>query len=193
MEKKYTYDYPKLSLTTDAVVFGYDFINNDLKVLLIQRANQPFKDRWALPGGFVDMNETVEESVKRELKEETNLEDIFLEQLQTFSQLGRDPRGRTVSVVFYGLINMNKYTPKPGDDAQNVEWFSIKKTPFLAFDHGEIISKAIIQLHNKIKYEHIDFLFIPKAFSLLQLENIKKSLIFKKLNGNKRRITIFNK
>ena len=176
MEKKYTYDYPRPALTTDAVVFGYDFVNNDLKVLLIQRANSPFKDRWALPGGFVDMDETVEEGVKRELKEETNLEDIFLEQLQTFSKLGRDPRGRTVSVVFYGLINMNKYTPKPGDDAQNVEWFSIKKTPFLAFDHGEIISKAIIQLHNKIKYEHIDFLFIPKAFSLLQLENIKKIL-----------------
>ena len=176
MKEKYVYDYPRVALTTDAVIFGYDFVKNDLKVLLIQRANPPFKDRWALPGGFVDMDETVEESVLRELEEETNLKDIFLEQLQTFSKIDRDPRGRTISVAFFGLINMNKYIPKPGDDAKNVDWFSIKKTPFLAFDHDEIVSKAIVRLNNKIKYEHIDFLFIPKAFSLLQLENIKKIL-----------------
>ena len=176
MKKKYSYDYPRPALTTDVVLFGYDFIENNLNILLVQRANQPFRDRWALPGGFVDMDETVENCAKRELKEETNLEDIFLEQLQTFSKIDRDPRGRIVSVVFFGLINMNKYKPKPGDDAKNVKWFSIRKLPLLAFDHDNIVSKANLRLYDKIKYEHIDFLFIPKAFSLHQLESIKKIL-----------------
>ena len=175
-QKKYTYDYPRPALTTDAVVFGYDLKEDDLKVLLIQRANEPFQDKWALPGGFLDMNETVEECAKRELFEETGLEEVILEQLQTFSELGRDPRGRTVSIVFFGLINMHKYEPKPGDDAKDVRLFSIKKLPQLGFDHNSIIKLAMLKLHNKIKYEHIDFLFIPKAFSLYQLENIKKIL-----------------
>src|SRR5689334_9851507 len=100
----YTYEYPRPSLTVDAVVFGFD--DQDLKVLLIQRGLEPFLGRWALPGGFVRMDESLESSVRRELKEETGLGNIFLEQLYTFGDTGRDPRGRVVSVAYYGLVKL---------------------------------------------------------------------------------------
>lgn len=135
----FTYKYPRPALTVDAIVFRK---TPDLQVLLIQRLHEPFKEMWAFPGGFVDMDEIVEVAVERELEEETALTGIVLKQFQTFSAIDRDPRHRTVSVVFYGFAN-EKAIPKAGDDAKNVRWFGLDNLPELAFDHQEILKKVV--------------------------------------------------
>lgn len=139
----YTYDYPRPALTVDAVVFRQGEI---LEVLLIQRKHYPFEGMWALPGGFVDMDETVEEAVVRELYEETHLKFDQLKQLHTFSALGRDPRGRTVSVTFYGKITIENAEVQGGDDASDAKWFRMSQLPELAFDHIEAIQMAFERL-----------------------------------------------
>lgn len=142
----YSYEYPRPALTVDAVVFketakGY-------AVLLIERRNEPFRGKWALPGGFMDMTETLEEAVTRELQEETGLRLSHLKQLHAFSALKRDPRGRTVSVVFWGITEEDQQI-KAGDDARAVGWYYMDDLPHLAFDHKEIIQMAIGKLQDK--------------------------------------------
>jgi len=139
----YTYPYPRLSLTVDAAVFK--IIDSKKFILLIQRKNEPFLGKWALPGGFVDMDETLETAVSRELEEETGLINIELKQLHAFSELNRDPRGRTVSVVFWGIIK-NEAIPISGDDAADARWFEIENLPELAFDHDEVVKMALKKL-----------------------------------------------
>ena len=136
----YTYDYPRPALTVDAVIFRWN--GNRLEVLLIRRKHYPFEGMWALPGGFVDMEETCEEAIVRELMEETSLEVPVLKQMHTFSALGRDPRGRTVSVTFSGVADIEKSAVKGGDDASDARWFQLDKLPELAFDHIEAIRMA---------------------------------------------------
>ena len=138
----YTYAYPRPALTVDALIFS----NGRSKVLLIQRGNTPFKDQWALPGGFVGMNETLEEAVERELFEETGLDNLKLKQFHAFSAPDRDPRHRTISVVFTGYANPGTFKPRAGDDASDAQWFDIVRLPSLAFDHKEIIEMAIREL-----------------------------------------------
>ncbi len=145
----FTYKYPRPALTTDALLFLFDKSQNELSVLLIQRKNEPFKDNWALPGGFLDMDETAEQCVIRELKEETNVVFDNLQQLYTISTPDRDPRGRTISVVFWALID-EKIDVNAGDDAKNVKWFSVFKLPEMAFDHSQIINYAINELKNRV-------------------------------------------
>jgi len=137
----YTYKYPRPALTVDCVIFSADTGNRE--VVLIQRENYPFEGMWALPGGFVDMDETVEEAAARELKEETGLSGMDLEQLHTFSAIDRDPRGRTISVVFYGFADKDEKSIVAGSDARNVKWFNIDNLPELGFDHNEIIDLAL--------------------------------------------------
>ena len=141
----YTYKYPRPAVTTDAVVF---FENNDgWEVLLIRRKNNPFKEMWALPGGFVEMDETLEEGVVRELEEETGLTGIKLEQLHAFSTVDRDPRGRTIGVAFWGFTTKENSTVKGGDDASEAKWFSVNSMPALAFDHREIFEMALWEIN----------------------------------------------
>ncbi len=137
----YTYKYPRPALTVDIIIFKKE--NDDIKVLLIQRDNPPFKGQWAFPGGFVNIDETLENAAKRELQEETALTDVELKQLYTFGAIDRDPRFRTVSVVYYGFTNLNNDKVKGGDDAQKAQWFLINKIPKLAFDHNEILKMAL--------------------------------------------------
>jgi 8-oxo-dGTP diphosphatase len=132
-----TYKYPRPALTVDAVVFR-NMTNTE--VLLIQRGAEPFKDMWAFPGGFVDMDETVETAAARELLEETGINEIKLHQFHTFSAINRDPRHRTVSVVFVGFTELIT-EPNAGDDAKNAKWFDLRNLPNLAFDHAEILEK----------------------------------------------------
>ena len=141
----HTYKYPRPSLTVDAVAFRRK--KESFELLLIQRKHEPFEGRWALPGGFVDIDETLEEAVTRELKEETNLTGVELNQLHAFSALGRDPRGHTISVVFWGVLNTDQEIVA-GDDAENAKWFNLDQLPELAFDHHEVINFAI----GKIKF-----------------------------------------
>ena len=145
----YCYDYPRPAVTVDAVVFKQK--DNTVQILLIRRNRDPYKNCWALPGGFVEMDESLDTAVARELSEETGLTDISLVQLYTFGNPGRDPRGRTISVAFVGICKTN--TPIQGnDDAAEAHWFSIENLPELAFDHDLIIVKAIEWLKAKNTY-----------------------------------------
>ena len=138
---KYTYDYPRPSVTVDMIVTRN--VSSGVELLLIQRLNPPFKDQWALPGGFVDMDEALVHAAARELAEETGLTDVELKQFKAYGEPGRDPRGHTISVVFIGQV-VHNVKATAGDDAKKVNWFNIKKLPPLAFDHNEIIGEAFI-------------------------------------------------
>jgi len=140
----YTYDYPRASVTVDIVVFCK--FDQTLKVLLIQRGNPPFKDQWAFPGGFIEMDETLLASAHRELEEETGLTGVHLEQFRTYGDPGRDPRGKTVSVIFYGFVQPANSAVKGGDDAQNAAWFPVDDFPKLAFDHQKILTELLPEL-----------------------------------------------
>ncbi len=135
-------EYKNPALTTDILVFAKE--QENITVLLIKRKNPPFQDKWAIPGGFVEYDEEIDDAAKRELEEETNIKGVELEQLRTFGKVGRDPRGRTVSVVYYAFIeDASKLDVKAQDDAKEVCWFSINNLPKLAFDHAEILDYAL--------------------------------------------------
>ncbi|MBE0637120.1 MAG: NUDIX hydrolase [Bacteroidales bacterium] len=137
----YTYEYPRASVTVDIVVFcKFDDI---LKVLLIQRGNEPFRDQWAFPGGFIEMEETLLNTAQRELEEETGLKGIDLRQFKTYGDPGRDPRGRTVTIIFYGFAEPKNSSVTGADDAKNAGWFAVDKIPILAFDHQKILDDLL--------------------------------------------------
>ncbi len=138
----YTYDYPRPALSVDAIIFKKE--QKRVYVLLIQRGHPPFEGMWALPGGFVDMEETLEEAVARELQEETGMTGIDLTQFRAFSALDRDPRFRVVSVVFTGMASPTDVA-RAGDDARQAQWFPIDIMPKLAFDHSAIMKMALKQ------------------------------------------------
>ncbi len=172
----YTYEYPRPSVTVDCIIFGFD-VKSALKVLLIQRGREPFKDKWALPGGFVDMEETLEEAALRELEEETGLRDIFIEQLYTFGEPGRDPRGRVISVAYFALVNLIEHDVKASSDAKNAQWFELDKIPPLAFDHEDILSVAVKRLRAKVRYQPIGFELLPEQFPLSQLQSLYETVL----------------
>lgn len=171
----YTYAYPRAALTVDCVVFGFD--EGELKVLLIQRALEPFKGRWALPGGFVRLEETLDEAARRELEEEAGLKDVFLEQLYTLGTVNRDPRERVVSVAYYALVRLAAFTAKAATDASDAQWFPISTVPKLAFDHAEILATALARLKGKVRYEPIGFELLPPKFTLSQLQHLYESVL----------------
>ncbi len=171
----FTYKYPRAALTVDCVVFGYD--EGELKVLLIERGLDPFKGRWALPGGFVRVDETLDEAARRELAEEARLKDVFLEQLYTFGAVDRDPRERVVSVAHYALVKLSKHRAKAATDAVNAEWFPISKAPKLAFDHREILATALARLKGKVRYQPIGFELLPLRFTLSQLQHLYEAVL----------------
>ncbi len=141
----YTYDYPRPAVTVDIILLRNAC--ESPQILLIQRLNPPFQNQWALPGGFVDMDETLEEAAIRELEEETGIKGVLLSQFNAYSTVDRDPRGRTISMVFSGIAKKNDI-PVAGDDAKKAQWYDIKTLPDLAFDHAEIISdmKSIMKM-----------------------------------------------
>ena len=175
----FKYEFPRVLLAVDAVVFAYD---EELKILLIKRGIEPFKGEWALPGGFLRVDETLEEAVKRELKEETNIDQLYLEELQSFSSVDRDPRDRVVSVAYYALVNLENYKIKADTDASDVKWFSFNDIPKLYFDHKLIIEKAIERLRNKIEYKPIGFELLPEFFTITQIQNLYEVIFGKQLD-----------
>jgi 8-oxo-dGTP diphosphatase len=178
---KYTYDYPRAALTVDCVVFGLDD-RNDLKVLLIERDLDPYKGRWALPGGFVHLDETLEEAALRELREETGVEDVYLEQLYTVGTVDRDPRERVVTVAYYALVKLSDHKLRAATDASDAGWFSLDKLPKLAFDHHEITDMAFTRLQGKIRYQPIGFELLPKKFTLTQLQRLYETVLDRALD-----------
>jgi 8-oxo-dGTP diphosphatase len=171
----YTYEYPRGALTVDCVVFGFD--ESELKVLLIQRGIPPFKGKWALPGGFVRVDETVDDAARRELLEETGLKNVFLEQLYTFGALKRDPRERVVSVAYYSLVKLSEHPAAGASDASDAAWFPISKPPALAFDHSEILETALARLRGKVRYEPLGFELLPEKFTLSQLQHLYETVL----------------
>ncbi len=171
----YTYQYPRAALTVDCVVFGFD--EGELKVLLIQRALEPFKGKWALPGGFVRVDETIDDAARRELAEETGLRNVYLEQLYTFGELGRDPRERVVSIAHYALVKLSDHRAKAATDAANAEWFPMSKTPKLAFDHTDILAAARARLKGKVRYQPIGFELLLPKFTLSELQHLYEAVL----------------
>ena len=149
---KYVYDWPRPMVTVDAAVFT--FSDDKAKVLLINRGNEPFKGKWSLPGGFVEIDEELEDAVARELAEETGLVNVTLEQMRTYGNVGRDPRGRQITIVYMGIATEGLGKIKAGDDAAEVRWFDIEKLPKdMAFDHNEVAKLAIGKLKRKKIYQ----------------------------------------
>ena len=176
----FTYKYARPALTVDCVVFGLD--EEDLRVLLIQRDLDPFGGKWALPGGFVDVNETLDDAARRELLEETSIDVTYLEQLYTFGAVDRDPRDRVVSVAYYALVKLSDYRVQAATDAGNVGWYSIGKTPKLAFDHASILRLAHDRLQAKVCYQPLGFELLPNRFTLRQLQQLYETILGRSLD-----------
>ena len=170
-----TYEYPRPALTVDAVVFGLD--DEDLKILLIRRALEPFQGRWALPGGFVRVEESLEEAVRRELQEETGIAQLFLEQLYTFGAVDRDPRERVVTVAYYALVKLSDHRIKAATDARDAAWFAVSEARGLAFDHDRIVAAALERLKGKVRYQPIGFELLPPRFTLSQLQRLYETIL----------------
>ena len=175
-------DVQKIKIAVDAIVFGYSKTDG-VSVLLIQRKYEPFKNGWAIPGGFVLEHESLETAVKRELQEETGIEVNYLEQLYTFGEPKRDPRQRVIAVAYFGLVKTSQYQQlKASTDAENAKWFSIKKLPALAFDHKQILNAAIDRLRTKIRYQPIGFELLDKKFPFSDVEKLYAALLDKEIN-----------
>lgn len=170
-----------IRVSVDGVVFGYD-PEEGVSVLLIKRKYEPFKQQWALPGGLVKNDESLEAAVKRELKEEANVDVRFLEQLYSFGEPERDPRNRVVSVAYYALVRPKDYQLLAQTDAEDVAWFNMNKLPKLAFDHKLIIDHAIKRLRGKLAYEPVGFELLDKKFPFSDLEKLYQSLLLHELD-----------
>ncbi len=167
---------PCLSLTVHIVIFTLR--EKRLNALLIQRGEPPFKEMWALPGGFVNAAEGLEEAALRELQEETGLNQAYLEQLYTYGEPKRDPRGRIITVAYYALIPADApIRSEGGSDARQTDWFSIESLPALAFDHLEIIEYALRRLRYKLEYSAVGFELLPEEFSLSELQQIYEMIL----------------
>ncbi|MBU2951090.1 NUDIX hydrolase [Tamlana agarivorans] len=164
-----------IKLSVDAVVFGYE--SGTISVLLIKRKYNPFKGKWAIPGGFVLNDESLEEAVERELREETGVQINYLEQLYTFGNPKRDPRGRIISVAYFGLVHPNAFKIYASTDAEEVHWFKINELPELSFDHKEILDLAISRLQSKITYEPLGFELLDEKFPFSDLEKLYTTLL----------------
>ncbi len=170
-----------IKVAVDAVVFGYD-AEEGVLVLLITRKFEPFQKFWALPGGLVKEDESLEEAVRRELKEESGIDVSYLEQLYSFGKPERDPRNRVVSIAYYGLVRPKDYQLSAQTDAEDVAWFNIKKLPRLAFDHKLIVETAINRLRGKLAYEPVGFELLDKKFPFSDLEKLYQALLDKDLD-----------
>lgn len=172
-EQKFCYKYPHPSVTTDCVIFGFDGVR--IKVLLIERGVEPFKGKWALPGGFMKIDESADECARRELEEETGLKAASVEQFHTFTDVNRDPRERVITVAYYALVKLSEVCG--GDDASKAQWFSEEDIPSLAFDHDRIMRMALNRLKERICFEPIGFELLPEVFTMPELQNLYEAIL----------------
>ena len=170
----YTYEYPHAAITADCVIYGFD--GEHLKILLIERGQEPYKGMWALPGGFMRMDETIEQTARRELYEETGLTDVYMSQFKMFSNVDRDPRERVVTVVFMALIRPSDYELVAGDDAAGAMWFDEDSLPPLAFDHAGIIAEAHRYLEEMLRLRPVAFRLLDKTFSMGELQRVYEEI-----------------
>jgi len=171
----YSYEYPHPAVTTDVVLFT--ILDGRLQLLLIRRGAEPCKGQWALPGGFLNIDEDLEDCALRELEEETGISGVYVEQLRTYGRPGRDPRERVISVAYYALAPSEHLTPRAASDAAEASWFPVARLPQLAFDHDEIIRAAHERLVAKLDYSTIAFQFMPERFTLSELQDVYEILL----------------
>jgi 8-oxo-dGTP diphosphatase len=176
----FQYEFEHPAVTVDIVVFTLR--DECLQLLLIKRALEPFRGEWALPGGFIKMDEDLEQSARRELREETGIEDIYLEQLYTFGAPQRDPRERVISVAWYALIPSSQLALNATTDADDAQWFAMDELPDLAFDHAEIVRLAHQRLVDKTDYSTLAFQFLPGEFTLQELQQVYETILLKTLD-----------
>jgi len=167
-------------LAADCVVFT--ILHKELKILLIRRKNEPFRGRYALPGGFVELHENLKEAALRELAEETGVKNIFLEQLHTYSDVKRDPRARIISVAYLALISADDLKLHATTDAELAQWFSVYHLPELGFDHHTIVEDALQRLRVKLETTNIAFQLMPDKFTLSELQNAYEIILDRKLD-----------
>jgi 8-oxo-dGTP diphosphatase len=172
--------YDRPSVTVDVVVFTLH--KDELQVLLIRRGDPPFKDSWAIPGGFVESGESLEEAAARELHEETGLSLPYLEQLYTFGDPGRDPRGWVISIVYFSLVPAEEAHLRAGDDATEAAWQPAYALPKLAFDHAKILDSALTRLRYKLEYSAVGFQLLPDVFTLTELQSAYEIVLDEKLD-----------
>src|SRR5262245_60935772 len=187
----FKYEYERPALTVDCVVFGLDLEEASLKVMLIERDAEPFAGVWAIPGGFVRSNETLIEAATRELQEETGITDVFLEQLFTFGDPGRDPRGWVVSVGHYAMVSPDKHEIHAATDARQARWFPVTALPRLAFDHKQILETALGRIRGKLTYAPLGFELLPEKFTIKQLQKLYEIVLGEKLDNRNFRKKIF--
>ena len=169
-----------LQVTVDLVIFALR--DGDLQLLLVRRGVPPFEGRWALPGGFIHQHESLEAAAKRELDEETGVRDVYLEQLYTFGDPNRDPRGRVVTVAYYALLTADHAPPAAGTDAAAARWWPARAHPALAFDHEQIARYALERLQMKLEYTTVGFQLLPKKFTLTQLQQVYEAILGRELD-----------
>jgi len=172
--------YERPSVAVDVVMMTLH--QKDLQVLLVKRRSWPFEGMWAIPGGFVDIDESLEDAAKRELREETSVEDVYIEQLYTFGNPGRDPRTRVITVVYFALLDGEQLRIKAADDAADVGWFSVYELPPLAFDHRDILEYTLNRLRGKLSYTTIAFNLLPEQFTLRELQRVYEIILHKALD-----------
>jgi len=168
-----------MKVTVDIVIFTIQA--GKLKVLLVKRGVAPYAGQHAIPGGFVLEGESLEQAALRELREETGVSDVYLEQLYSFGDAGRDPRGRVVTVAYFALVSADR-SLRAGTDAAAASWFAVEKVPLLAFDHGKILAYAVERLRNKLEYTTVGFQLLPEKFSLSELQEVYEAILGKKLD-----------
>lgn len=179
----YHYDaskYERPSVTVDVVMMSLR--QRDLQVLLIKRRSWPFEEMWAIPGGFITIDESLEEAAKRELQEKTGVQDVYLEQLYTFGDPGRDPRTRVITVVYFALLDSARLQVRATESASDVGWFSVYELPPLAFDHDKILDYALSRLRGKLDYTTIAFNLLPAHFTLRELQRVYEIILHKRLD-----------
>jgi 8-oxo-dGTP diphosphatase len=179
MNTKYL-GYEQPAVTVDLVIFT---VNNDmLKIMLIKRAENPFAESWSLPGGFLKVGESLEEAALRVLKEKTGMENVYMEQLYTFGDPGRDPRARVITVAYFALIPWKNLIQPDSDKVTDLMWVSVDRLPKLAFDHKSIVEYAVLRLRAKASYSNIVYSLMPIKFRLSELQNIYEIIINAKLD-----------
>ncbi len=174
MSNPYYYQYPHPAVTTDVAVFT--ICDQQLQLLLVRRAGEPYQNMWALPGGFLEIDEDLETCAKRKLAEETGICGVYLEQLYTFGSPNRDPRKRIISITYYALVPSDRLQPKAASDTTDTEWFALDQMPPLASDHQQIVALAQSRLAAKLDYSTIAFQFMPETFTLSELQTVYEIL-----------------
>jgi 8-oxo-dGTP diphosphatase len=172
--------YERPSVTVDVVILTVR--DRRLEVLLVKRRHWPNEGMWAIPGGFVGMEESLEDAARRELEEETGVRDVYIEQLYTFGDPGRDPRGRVITVVYYALISADELEVRAADDAADAGWFPAYHPPPLAFDHDKILAYTLQRLRGKLEYTAIGFQLLPEEFTLRELQEVYEAILNRRLD-----------